>query len=260
MFNMFLEECQHNKQLIPLFIIVGKSVNNIRKLNLMSTTLSLLSEHIKHHRFSEIIAECEKALKALRPGSNEHAIISSFLAEALVNSGRNQEAITPLLPYKQSRFAVNIHPIVLVRIYLVLASAYRYTSNLPEAISFARQALQLLQKTLSEKINPGEIQAELWNLLPSNKKLLGGCYHFLGVCYRNIGEFKLALDFSLKAVDERKVLNEKNALAASYSALAYVLSSSGQYRKTETILFTAVPEARIKTFSSRKACNTCPIT
>ena len=241
MFNMFLEECQHNEQLIPLFIIVGKSVNNIRKLNLMSTTLSLLSEHIKHHRFSEIIAECEKALKALRPGSNEHAIISSFLAEALVNSGRNQEAITPLLPYKQSRFAVNIHPIVLVRIYLVLASAYRYTSNLPEAISFARQALQLLQKTLSEKINPGEIQAELWNLLPSNKKLLGGCYHFLGVCYRDIGEFKLALDFSLKAVDERKVLNEKNALAASYSALAYVLSSSGQYRKTETILFTAVP-------------------
>ncbi len=194
---------------------MGASSNHLElpdpRQRLQSYTSLLNAARVALHKFQheEAITHCEAALKFPRLRAEQEAAVRCLMAEALDNLSHFSEALQVLHRYEPEAARALLTPLMQCEVCLRLGSAYGGTTEIPQAISFARQALALAGP-------------------PNEPTFIGKCHLLLGTQYRRLGELWFARDHLAKAIEAASRSGDQILLAQAYNGLGIVSSLEDQ--------------------------------
>src|SRR5581483_3213516 len=189
--------------------IADGSPDSRERLQSCSSLINEARVALHNHRHEEAITYCEAALNSPRLRAEQEAIVRCLMAEALDNLARFSEAIRALHRYEQESVRGALTPLVQSEVCLRLGSAYGGTTEIPKAISFAKQSLALAAQ------NDGAAVA-------------GRCHLLLGTLYRRLGELWFARDHLSKAVESASRNGDHLLLAQACNGMGIVSSLEGE--------------------------------
>ena len=128
---------------------------------------------LRRFLYEEAVACCEAALELPRLRPDEEATVRCLLAEANESLAQFTEAVKAVSVYEQAEARARLSAALQSQVCLRLGAAYGGTVEIPQALSYARQALALAEEC-------GDTAAG------------GACHLLLGHLYRRLGETHFA--------------------------------------------------------------------
>jgi DNA-binding NtrC family response regulator/tetratricopeptide (TPR) repeat protein len=160
----------------------------------------------------EALTLCEAALKAGRLRAEQEALARCLMAEACDNLARFTDAVHTLSLYEQDDARRRLTRATQAQVCLWLGSAFGGTTEIPKAISFARQALALAEE-LSDPV------------------AIAKCHLLLGTLYRRLGEVWFARDHLMRVTTDAPRHGDQLLLAQAYNGLGIVSALEGEWDK-----------------------------
>lgn len=142
----------------------GQSVPHL----LQQTRLAL-----QQFQYEMAIAQGEAALAVVELTPEEQGAFCCVLAEAWERLSQFSQAVRVLSPYEEATKRVPLSPLLQIQVARQLGAAYGGTKEIPQALSWAREALRQADQAGA----PSE---------------MGACHLLLGTLYRRLGEMRFA--------------------------------------------------------------------
>ena len=193
----------------------------VRRAPNWSKQASAARSALQNHLYQEACALCEAALQSPHLRAEAEATLRCLWAEALENLACFTEAIQTLSLYEQERKRETLSLEAQSQICLRLGAAYGGTADIPQGISYAKQALALATRQND-------------HLATSKSHII------LGTLYRRLGELGVARDHFLTVI--KNILRHGNhtLLAQAYNGIGIVYFLEGEFENARTAFHQAL--------------------